>query len=199
MKLSTTDHTLFPLLFVFADSSSNWRKCNCVSSWVPPCVEVLTQAAAYKAHAKSLNSPLHLRNKSDFLWCHNTFQIRAKSQFIYRHQRCWPKNPHGIIPKGMYQDGIHLRAWVSLKQTCYHTDATWCQNLLPDTHTRAHNNSLCRRHLMWRSTPHKFEAKRNVSYFFFLIAWKWKGTKPFILQAVKRPSSWIRECGTDWV
>lgn len=88
----------------------------------------------------------------------------------------------------MHQDGIHRR--VSLKRTCYCTGATWCQNLLPDTHTRAHNNSvfpLRRRHLMWRSTPHKFEGTRNASFFFFLITWKWKGTKPLILQAVKLP------------
>lgn len=58
-KPSTTDHTLFPFLFVSAHTSSNWRNCSCASLFLrasshPGC--------SLQISCQPLNSPLRFRN-----------------------------------------------------------------------------------------------------------------------------------------
>lgn len=90
----------------------------------------------------------------------------------------------------MHQDGIHCLIETNMSSHRRHMmpeHAPW--------RTRVHIITACSRSedvISWDVPRHTNLRWRNAIYF-FLITWKWKGTKPSILQAVKLPSSWIRE------
>lgn len=81
-------------------------------------------AAASKSLASFLFHPHVVQTNRPLNGVPTLFRWKQNPSFNSDAKEVRPKHPDGLIPKGMYWDGIHRRAPVWLKQTCYHTEAT---------------------------------------------------------------------------
>lgn len=142
---SYISHTLFPFLFSFTDTHTHQFQLKEPVSLYVPRSHAKVPFFSFYSHAVEIKLPLNS-------------VIKIKPQLIQPCTRSWPKHPHVLIPKGMYQDAIHRREH---KHVITHTQ----------THTHVHKITALRRcHLtfvMYHAGQIQGRNKNWADFFFF--------------------------------
>lgn len=75
-------------------------------------LRALIHAAASKSHASLLFHPHVVQTNLPLNGVTTLFRWKQNPSFNNDAKEVRPKHPYGLIPKGMYRDGIHRRAQV---------------------------------------------------------------------------------------